>query len=282
MQIINTDPALGVTAKDGSVYYSLGSNLWTQLTSGPHAKDTYSYSPQGGPGWKDGEFATMNMAKWDTNWYSAKMRLEKALGFGTYEQSIKVGKGSGVITAFYLSEHDVDQIQEIDFEFSGHCNPLSSPDYTCGTAFVQTNVWHNGQQFPFPDKLWVHDEPQPPPYPDSTQGWGFNVYRYKIDWGPNVVSWFVDRSGSGTNYKFLRSHDISKFDYQEQLLFPFISFWVDVKDGVPGWSPDGSKFDFGQSATGDCGPSGKCYQAFFFQSLKFTPHKSNKITRIGS
>src|SRR5262245_45922274 len=36
------DPALGVTAKDGSVYYSLGSNLWIQLTSGPHAKDTYS------------------------------------------------------------------------------------------------------------------------------------------------------------------------------------------------------------------------------------------------
>ena len=204
---------------------------------------------------------------------------EKALGFGTYEQSIKVGKGSGVITAYYLSQHDVDQIQEIDFEFSGHCDPLSSPTYTCGTAFVQTNVWRTvgpkHEQFPFSDKLWsAEKEPhQPPPYPDSTQGWGFDVYRYNIDWEPDTVSWSVDRAGRGDTYTFLRSHNISEFGYQEQLLYPFISFWWDDQNG---WSPDGSKFDFGKSATGECGPSGKCYQAFFFQSLRFIPQQATR------
>jgi hypothetical protein len=279
MQTINTDPALGVTVKDGSAYYSLGSSLWTQLTGGPHAKDTYSYSPPGSPGWKDGEFATMNMAKWDTNWYSAKMRLEKALGFGTYEQSIKVGQGSGVITAFYLSQHDIDQIQEIDFEFSGNCTGDNTPENPCGTACVQTNVWNNKKQDPqYPTKLWAGNEfPDRNHMPNNTQGWGFDVYRYKINWGPDLVQWFVDRTGRGNDYKFLREVDISLFGYKEDLLFPFISFWWDEKNG---WSPDGSKFKYGEDAEGHCGASGKCYQAFFFQSLKFTPSQSNRITRL--
>ena len=49
-----------------------------------------------GDGWNGGEMATMNMAKWGRGgWYSARMVLSMALGFGQYEQSIKVGSGSG-------------------------------------------------------------------------------------------------------------------------------------------------------------------------------------------
>src|SRR5712671_4068856 len=106
MEIINTDSTLGITVANGSAYFSLGSTLWHQFTDGWFAKETYKYSPPGG-GWKDGEMATMNMANWnkDGKWSSAKMRLDRALGFGAYEQSIKVGKGSGVVTTFYLSKY---------------------------------------------------------------------------------------------------------------------------------------------------------------------------------
>jgi beta-glucanase (GH16 family) len=277
MQTINTDPALGVTVKDNTAYYSLGSNLWRQLTVGWFAKETWHYSPPGPPpAWKDGEFATMNMRDWDKNhnWSSAKMRLEKALGFGTYEQSLRVGKGTGLVTTFYLSEYDRDQHQEIDFEFSGNCNPPSDPDHDkfCGTAMVQTNVWDprgTNKQFPYYNKLWSGKELPPKPLPDTTEGWGFDVYRYKIDWQPKTVQWSVDRTGKGTNYTFLREHDVSSFGYKEELMYPFFSFWPGL-----GWSPDGSKFDPNQPD--------KLYQAFFFQALRFTPSASNKITRIGS
>jgi hypothetical protein len=111
MQTINTDPARGITVVNASAYFSLGSPLWIQLTGGPFAKYTYSYAPRG-QGWNDGEMATMNMARWGNNpkdeWYSASMRLDMALGFGAYEQSIKVGVGSGVTTTFYLSQKDAD------------------------------------------------------------------------------------------------------------------------------------------------------------------------------
>jgi hypothetical protein len=224
--------------------------------------------------------ATMNMADWGRKgeWYSAKMRLEKALGFGAYEQSIKVGKGSGVITTFYLSEKDKDTLQEIDFEFVGHRYLPVKPGQPCGTESVWTNVWLNGQQFGETTPLWAGDRPPPGRMPDSTQDWGFSVYRYKIDWERNTVSWSVDRTGIGNSYEVIRKEDISKFGYKEELCYPFISFWHDPN----GWSPDGSPFLKGEDATGDCGASGKCYQAFYFQSLKFTPSSSNQITRLGS
>ncbi len=57
-----------------------------------------------------------------------------ALGRGTYEQSIKVGAGKGLITTFYLSEvknrnfkERLDKLQEIDFEASGYCAHPETP-----------------------------------------------------------------------------------------------------------------------------------------------------------
>ncbi len=225
----------------------------------------------------------MNFVDWnqDGNWSSAKMRLKKALGYGDYELSIKVGKGSGVTTTFYLSERDRDQYHEIDLEFSGHCTLPNTPENPCGTACVQTNVWQDTKQFPvYPTKLWSGGFPPPVPLPDNTQGWGFTVYRYKITWDQEQVSWWVD-CFTGNGYILLRSHDISKFGYPT-LLYPFISFWT-------GWTPDGSPFLNGQDATAKFKlPVNKygnavdapCYQAFYFQSLKFTPSKANKITKL--
>ena len=96
------------------------------------------------------------------------MRLSIALGYGQYEQSIKVGKGAGVCTTFYLSQYDEDKLQEIDFEMSGNCNPGQTP---CGTQTVLTCVWWQQkkylQQF---TPLWVGA--QPSSMPDTTSGWG--------------------------------------------------------------------------------------------------------------
>jgi hypothetical protein len=279
MQTINTDSAQGITVKNGSAYFSLGSPLWRQRTEGEFAKYTYSYAPRG-HGWDDGEMATMNMARWGNNkeekWYSASMRLEMALGFGAYEQSLKVGVGSGVTTTFYLSEENADKLQEIDFEFSGHCD---KPGELCGTSSAWTNVWWQGNQYNDgkPTPLWTGST-KPSPMPDTTQGWGRNVYRYQIDWEPDIVKWSVDLTGTGNSYQVIRSQEMSaiRAAYDETLCYPFISFWN-------GWTPDGSPFDNkGKDATAMCGESGACYQAFYFQPLKFTPSSRNQITRIGS
>jgi hypothetical protein len=144
------------------------------------------------------------------------------------------------------------------------------------------NCGRSAQQFPiYPTKLWSGGSPPPSPLPDNTQGWGFSVYRYKITWDRDQVSWFVDTDGTGNGYAFLRSQDISKFGYPT-LLYPFISFWT-------GWTPDGSPFLNGQDATAKFklpvnkygnAVAAPCYQAFYFQSLKFTPSKANTITKL--
>jgi Glycosyl hydrolases family 16 len=271
-QVLKSDPANGVTVVGGSVYYSLNSTHWQNLT-GYNPQATYSYSP---PRPENGnvEMATMNMAKFGTDgkFYSAKLRLGVALGFGRYEQSIKVGKGSGICTTYYLSQYDQDKIQEIDFEMSGHCDQSQKP---CGTQSVLTCVWWNNVQYTIPDtKLWVGDTP-PIPMPDTTSGWGTGVCRYMIDWEPDTITWSVDGTGSGNNYVLIRTQPMEKIGlYNESLCYVFISFW-------PYYSPRGDKFLDGQDATGDCHASGRCYQAFFFQSLKFTPSaKNNRLVTL--
>ena len=282
MQTINTNSAQGIGVGNGSAYFSLGSPLWRQCTEGPHAKDTYSYAP--GHGSDDVEMATMNMARWGNNpeekWYSASMRLDMALGFGAYEQSLKVGVGSGVTTTFYLSEEKADRLQEIDFEFSGYCvkpgEHGANHGAGCSTSWVWTNVWWKENQYGNRTPLWTGSKPSPTP--DTTQGWERSVYRYKIDWEPEFVKWSVDLTGTGNSYQCIRKQDMGAIGaaYDERLCYPFISFWSD-------WTPDGSPFDKeGKDATARCGASGACYQAFYFQPLKFTPSSKNRITRVGS
>lgn len=264
---LKSDPARGVTVAGGSVYYSLGSPHWINMNRSPFAPYTYHYSKPG-EGWNDGEMATMNLANWGGagHWDSAQMRLEAPLGFGRYEQSIKVGSGSGATTAFYLSEYDQntdkpkDQDQEIDFEFAGY-------DHTC----LQVTVWRR--------KKTPQDESVQYPIvyrvlPDSSSGWGGDVYRYKIDWEPDAVTWAVDLKGSGNSYTEIRKQEMSTAgSYDESLCYVYLSFWC-------GWTPDGSKFLSGADAKGTCGESGPCYQAYFFQSLKFTPSGNNKLVTL--
>ncbi len=271
MPQLKSDPANGVTVVGGSVYYSLNSTHWQNL-AGYNPKATYSYSP---PRPENGnvEMATMNMAVFGTDkkFYSAKLRLGVALGFGRYEQSIKVGKGSGICTTFYLSQYDQDQIQEIDFEMSGHCDQTQEP---CGTQSVLTCVWWNHVQHTIADtKLWVGDKPTD--LIDTTSGWGTSAYRYMIDWEPDTITWSVDRTGSGNNYVMIRTQPMAAIGtYKESLCYVFISFW-------PYYSPRGDKFLNGQDTTTKCGDSGLCYQAFFFQSLKFTPSaKNNRLVTL--
>ena len=65
-------------------------------------------------------------------------------------------------------------------------------------------------------------------------------YRYRIDWEPKTVTWWVNRVGHGDNYEDIRSVDVSGFQYREDQCYLFISFWNSQQGG---WSPDGSKFD---------------------------------------
>jgi len=264
-QLLKSDPANGVGVAAGSVFFSLGSTHWQNLTGGSYAAATFDYSPPGGKAWADGEMATMNMANWggEGKWYSAKRRLNLALGYGTYEQSLKVGVGSGVTTTFYLSEAERDRFQEIDFEFSGHCGDQKP----CGTQFAWTNVWREGSQYGLPSPLGAGA-------PDTTSGWGFTVYRYKITWEPDAVTWSVDIGGKGDRYVDIRTQPMGDYHYVEALCYPFISFWT-------GWTPDNSPFTGGSGATHDCGTSGRCYQAYYFQPLRFTPSGRNKQVTLG-
>jgi hypothetical protein len=110
--------------------------------------------------------------------------------------------------------------------------------------------------------------------PDTTSGWGTNVYRYMIDWEPDTITWSVDLTGSGNNYVTIRTQQMAEIGlYNESLCYAFISFW-----GY--YSPRSDKFLDGEDATADCGASGRCYQAFFFQSLKFTPSANNRLVTL--
>jgi hypothetical protein len=70
---LKNDPARGVTVASPSVYYSLGSPHWINMTRGPFAPYPYHYSKPG-EGWKDGEMATMNLANWGGKgtWYTRR------------------------------------------------------------------------------------------------------------------------------------------------------------------------------------------------------------------
>ncbi len=273
MRTIATDLERGIKTAGQSVYYSLGSPDWENLTGGPYAQDTYTYFAPDDPAsrWPLGEYACMSMANWgnEDSWYSAQMRLNQALGFGTYEQSIKVGAGSGVTSTFYLNEFTGQQNQEIDFEFAG------DQSEGCDSSKCWTNVWSHGTAHSKCADLWGNGAPPVPP-PDSTQGWGFDVYRYKIDWEPRMVRWSVDLTGSGNQYTLLRRQKMASIGpvYNEGDLYVFMSFWQ-------GWTPDNSPFTGSPPANGcQCAGSGPCYQAYYFQSLKFTPSSHNTMIKL--
>jgi hypothetical protein len=267
---LKNNPKSSVHVVGKPEYYSLGSPEWTNLNASPYKSATWNYTPPGVGNFQNPEFATMNMANWGRlgAWHSATMRLNKALGFGRYEQSLKVAVGSGTITTFYLSEFKTDQQQEIDFEFSGN--------HPSGTKSVWTNVWWKGQQKG--NMSWLGAK-SGEGSPDSTQGWAKNVYRYMIDWEPDIITWSVDVTGTGNSYVTIRTQDMSNVGkYDESLCYPFISLWTSWKDGKQGWSPDASPFLEGRDAAGKEGNyADPCYQAFYFQPLKFTPSANNKL-----
>ena len=272
-ETINSDRDKGVhvNTQGGYVEFDLKSPHWLMLTGGDgHYLDF------------DGDRMTMNMAKWNgTDWWSAERVLHRALGFGKYELSFQVGKGSGLVTTFYLSELVPDTekdpskrnpsgfkpnpaIQEIDFEMSGHCNNPKDAHH-CRTTSAWTNVFWHGNQNADNTLLLPRDK-----NPDSTA----QMYKYMIDWQRGKVDWHVD---TGSGYQRIRSQDSNQTnhlgDYCESECYIFISFWHgDWMD---------SKFD-GNDATANCGQAGKCYQAVYSGPLRFTPSKDNQVTRLGS
>ena len=286
MPDLRTDPALGITVSAKTAWISLASPKWEQRAKGWFKDLTLDYKGAGQP-WQDVEWAMMHMVDWDGNghWSSAQRRLDMALGFGRYVLSIKVGtgtppgSGSGLTTTFYLCGKDAigpQGGQEIDLEFSGH--------HPNGTSWVWTNIWHNKQQYGERTNLWSGAPPNP--LPNSTQGcWPpeggdpRNVYRYMIDWEPKTVTWWVNRVGHGDNYEKIRTQDVRDFQYREDQCYVFISFWNSQEGG---WSPDGSQFDpsSAQDQITVKGKSVPCFNAFYFQSLEFTPGPENKITRL--
>jgi hypothetical protein len=59
----------------------------------------------------------------------------------------------------------------------------------------------------------------------------------------------------------------------DEALHVFISFWAY-------YSPRGDAFLNGQDGSVDLGASGRGYQAFFFQPLKFTPSGHNTVVTL--
>jgi hypothetical protein len=165
--------------------------------------------------------------------------------------------------------------QEIDFELSGYCreptNPYDARTKSCGTAASWTAVFENKPPLLPQIVEWSFLLPKPPRQDTTT-----NVYRYKIDWQKKRIVWYVD---TGTGYLPIRTFTDTPNNpflekYCESIVYAFISFWHG--DFL------GSTFAVGEDAPVDCGASGKCYQAFYFGRLRFTPSVDNKITRLGS
>ena len=103
-----------------------------------------------------------------------------------------------------------------------------------------------------------------------------------MDWEPDIVVWSVDRSGSGNHYVDIRTQKMAGVgSYVESLCYVYMSFWH--QEGPAGWSVGGTRFLHGEGAQGNCGQSGPCYQAFYFQSLKFTPSAPHNrlVTLVG-
>ena len=100
----------------------------------------------------------------------AEFRSRKEYGYGRYEAVMQIGKGSGLVSAFFMytgpyanTPHD-----EIDIEFLGK-----------DTTKIEFNYWRSGQK----GAHAVFDLPF-----DASEA----PHLYAFEWTPDQITWFVD------------------------------------------------------------------------------------------
>lgn len=101
---------------------------------------------------------------------NAEVRSRQRLGYGRYEAVMQVGKGSGLVSAFftYTGPYEGNPHDEIDIEFLGK-----------DTSKVHFNYWRNGRK--------GHHATFDLPFDASAA-----PHLYAFDWQPDRITWYVD------------------------------------------------------------------------------------------
>ena len=100
----------------------------------------------------------------------AEASTYKRYGYGRYEAIMQIGKGSGLVSAFftYTGPYFGDPHDEVDIEFLGK-----------DTTKIHFNYWRNGKR----GKFATFDLPF-----DASEG----PHLYAFEWLPDRITWYVD------------------------------------------------------------------------------------------
>ncbi|KCZ51828.1 family 16 glycosylhydrolase [Hyphomonas pacifica] len=160
-------------------------------------------------------FSVKKEGNTDVPFSIAEASTYKRYGYGRYEAIMQIGKGSGLVSAFftYTGPYFGDPHDEVDIEFLGK-----------DTTKIHFNYWRNGKR----GKFATFDLPF-----DASEG----PHLYAFEWLPDRITWYVD----GVPY------------YASELNDPFIpktagkvhfSHWT----GIPKMREWHGKPDFGTEA----------------------------------
>lgn len=141
----------------------------------------------------------------DSPYSNAEFRSKNEYGYGRYEAIMQVGKGDGLVSAFftYTGPYANAPHDEIDVEFLGK-----------DTTKVLFNYWHKGQRGSFA----TFDLPF-----DASEA----AHLYAFEWTPDKITWFID----GEPYYSTEPGDTKIPSYAGRLYF---SHWTGVPS-MSGW-----------------------------------------------
>jgi endo-1,3-1,4-beta-glycanase ExoK len=151
----------------------------------------------------------------------AEARSKQRVGYGRYEAVMQVGKGSGLVSAFftYTGPYAGDPHDEVDIEFLGK-----------DTSKVEFNYWRNGKR----GKHAKFDLPF-----DASAA----PHLYAFEWLPDRITWYVD----GVAYYSTEPDDAFIPRTSGRLYF---SHWTGVPK-MQGWHGT-PKFESGEATIVSC------------------------------
>jgi len=151
----------------------------------------------------------------------AEAKSQQRLGYGRYEAVMQIGKGSGLVSAFftYTGPYDGDPHDEIDIEFLGK-----------DTSKIEFNYWRNGKR----GKHAIFDLPF-----DASAA----PHLYAFEWAPDRITWYVD----GVAYYATEPNDAFIPQHAGRMFF---SHWTGTPQ-MRGWhgKPD---LESGEAMTVSC------------------------------
>lgn len=151
----------------------------------------------------------------------AEAKSQQRFGYGRYEAVMQIGKGSGLVSAFftYTGPYDGDPHDEIDIEFLGK-----------DTSKIEFNYWRSGKR----GKHAIFDLPF-----DASAA----PHLYAFEWAPDRITWYVD----GVAYYATEANDAFIPQHAGRLFF---SHWTGTPP-MQGWHGK-PEFDSGEAMIVSC------------------------------